>query len=83
MTGALNRPTEIVKKVNGQVDSRLKAQGEIVLLHDGGHMGFGTDRAFTVDATRKLLERYANKQFVTISGLRQDNLEAYSTKELG
>ena len=74
---------EIVKKVNGQVESRRKAQGEIVLLHDGGHLAFGTDRAFTVAATRKLLERYANKQFVTTSGLRQGNLEAYSTKELG
>lgn len=61
---------EIVKKVNGQVESRRKAQGEIVLLHDGGHLAFGTNRAFTVEATRKLLEQYANKQFVTASGLR-------------
>ncbi len=61
---------EILKKVNGQVESRRKAQGEIVLLHDGGHLAFGTNRAFTVEATRKLLEQYANKQFVTASGLR-------------
>ena len=74
---------DIVKKVNGQVESRRKAQGEIVLLHDGGHLAFGTDRSFTVEATRRLLERYANKQFVTTSGLRQGNPEAYSTKELG
>ncbi len=74
---------DIVKKVNGQVESRRKAQGEIVLLHDGGHLAFGTDRSFTVEATRRLLERHANKQFVTTSGLRQGNPEAYSTKELG
>jgi peptidoglycan/xylan/chitin deacetylase (PgdA/CDA1 family) len=74
---------DIVKKVNGQVESRRKVQGEIVLLHDGEHLAFGTDRAFTVEATRKLLERHANKQFVTTSGLRQGNPEAYSTKELG
>lgn len=61
---------QIVHKVSGQVDSRPKAQGEVVLLHDGGHLAFGTDRAFTVEATRKLLKRYASKQFVTVSGLR-------------
>jgi peptidoglycan/xylan/chitin deacetylase (PgdA/CDA1 family) len=62
---------EIVKKVSGQVDSRHKPQGEIVLLHDGGHLAFGTDRKSTVEATDRLLERYAGKQFVTVSGLRE------------
>jgi len=74
---------EIVKRVTGQVDSRRKAQAEIVLLHDGGHLAFGTDRGFTVEATRMLLKRYVGKEFVTTSGLRKDNPEAYSTKELG
>jgi peptidoglycan/xylan/chitin deacetylase (PgdA/CDA1 family) len=60
---------EIVKKVSGQVDSRHKPQGEIVLLHDGGYLAFGTDRSFTVEATRTLLERYLAKRFVTVSGL--------------
>ena len=60
---------EIVKKVSGQVDSRHKRQGEIVLLHDGGHLSFGTDRSFTVEATRTLLERYLARRFVTVSGL--------------
>ena len=64
---------QIVEKVTRQVDSRPKAQGEIVLLHDGGHLAFGTDRAFTIDATRKLLERHAGKQFVTITGLKRDS----------
>ena len=62
---------EIVKKVAGQVEARHKPQGEIVLLHDGGHLAFGTDRAFTVEATRKLLERYSAKRFVTVSGLSE------------
>ena len=61
---------QIVKKVSGQVDSRPGRQGEIVLLHDGGHLAFGTDRSFTVEATRTLLESYAGKEFVTISDLR-------------
>jgi peptidoglycan-N-acetylglucosamine deacetylase len=60
---------EIVEKVGRQVDSRHKTQGEIVLLHDGGHLAFGTDRRFTVEATRKLLERYSAKKFVSVSGL--------------
>ena len=74
---------QIVGKVSRQVDSRPKAQGEIVLLHDGGHSAFGTDRAFTVEATRTLLEHYSGKQFVTASGLRRDNPKSHNTKELG
>jgi len=60
---------EILGKVNRQVDSRQKAQGEIVLLHDGGHLAFGTDRSYTVEATRMLLQRYSAKKFVTASHL--------------
>ncbi|HEV7675567.1 MAG TPA: polysaccharide deacetylase family protein [Candidatus Angelobacter sp.] len=63
-------PEAIVKKAAQQIDSRRKPQSEVVLLHDGGHQAFGTDRSYTVEATRLLLERYAAKQFVTISGLR-------------
>ncbi|MBZ5492567.1 MAG: polysaccharide deacetylase family protein [Acidobacteriia bacterium] len=73
----------IVEKVTGQVDSRRQPQGEIVLLHDGGHLAFGTDRRFTVEATGKLLERYAAKKFVTVAGLSQGNLELHNTKGLG
>jgi peptidoglycan/xylan/chitin deacetylase (PgdA/CDA1 family) len=64
---------EIVEKVGRQVDSHHKPQGEIVLLHDGGHLALGTDRSFTVEAARQLLERYTAKKFVSISGLSQGN----------
>jgi peptidoglycan-N-acetylglucosamine deacetylase len=60
---------EIVGKVNRKVDSRHKAQGEIVLLHDGGHLAFGTDRSYTVEATRLLLQRHSVQRFVTASDL--------------
>jgi peptidoglycan-N-acetylglucosamine deacetylase len=63
----------IVAKVTRRVDSRRKPQGEIVLLHDGGHLAFGTDRSFTVKATPRLLELYQNKQFVTVSDLTRNN----------
>ena len=62
---------KIVEKVGGQVDSRRQPQGEIVLLHDGGHLAFGTDRGFTVEATRLLLERYSAKKFVITSDLTE------------
>lgn len=64
-------PEVIVDHVTRQADSRRTLQSEIVLLHDGSHLGFGADRAHTVEATRRLLERYRNKQFVTIGGMRQ------------
>ena len=63
-------PDAIVDKVVRQVESRRKPQSEVVLLHDGGHLAFGADRSQTVEATRRLLERYAGKEFVSISGLR-------------
>jgi peptidoglycan/xylan/chitin deacetylase (PgdA/CDA1 family) len=44
---------EIELKVTGQVRG-----ADVVLLHDGGHLAFGTDRSHTVKATAKLIERY-------------------------
>jgi peptidoglycan/xylan/chitin deacetylase (PgdA/CDA1 family) len=63
-------PEGIVNKVARQVESRRKPQAEVILLHDGGHLAFGADRGHTVEATRRLLERYAGKEFVSISDLR-------------
>ena len=60
----------IMEKVVRQVDSRPRRQAEVILLHDGGHLVFGADRGHTVEATRRLLERYAGKEFVSISDLR-------------
>jgi peptidoglycan-N-acetylglucosamine deacetylase len=73
---------KIYDKVRRQVDSRHKPQAEIVLLHDGGHLAFGTDRSFTVEATRRLLERYAAKRFVTVVDL-SGNPNRHNPKGLG
>lgn len=62
-------PEAIVGKAMAQVDSRRKQQAEIVLLHDGGHLTFGTDRSRTVEATRQLMQKYDGKRFVRISDL--------------
>ena len=56
-------------KVSKEVDRRRGKRSEIVLLHDGGHLGFGADRGFTVDATKVLLNKYADKKFVAIPDL--------------
>lgn len=60
----------IVNKVTKQVEGRSRKQSEIVLLHDGGHLSFGADRRFTIEATRTLLKKYsAEKKFVSIAEL--------------
>ncbi|HET9839860.1 MAG TPA: polysaccharide deacetylase family protein [Candidatus Angelobacter sp.] len=62
-------PGSILSKVTPRMNS---GRGEIVLLHDGGHLAFGTDRAHTVEATRLLLEGCPNKRFVSISQLAEN-----------
>lgn len=65
---------EIIKNVTRTLGTgRHRPQGEIVLLHDGSHLQFGADRAFTVQATRALLEAYAGQkeQFVNVSELKK------------
>ena len=59
-------PESILKKIAPGLDSR---RAEIVLLHDGGHLAFGTDRGHTVEATRRLLESSPGRRFVSISQL--------------
>jgi peptidoglycan/xylan/chitin deacetylase (PgdA/CDA1 family) len=63
----------IVQKVVSKVEARRCAQSEIVLLHDGGHLAFGTDRSYTVAATRVLLEKYSaeGKKFVSVEELKR------------
>jgi peptidoglycan/xylan/chitin deacetylase (PgdA/CDA1 family) len=45
--------------------------GEVILLHDGGHSAFGTDRSATVTAVDRLLTRYMAEgyEFVSIPKL--------------
>jgi peptidoglycan/xylan/chitin deacetylase (PgdA/CDA1 family) len=61
----------IANNVVKQIDSRK--QGEIVLLHDGGHRGFGADRSYTVEATGMLLKKYsaAGQKFVSVRELKR------------
>jgi peptidoglycan/xylan/chitin deacetylase (PgdA/CDA1 family) len=61
----------IVEKVERKIASHRNPQGEIILLHDGGHHAFGTDRHYTVEATQALLEKYSaeGKKFVAVTDL--------------
>ena len=61
----------IVSRIVKQVDRRR--QGEIVLLHDGSHLGFGADRKYTVEATGVVLEKYSaqGKKFVSVEELKR------------
>jgi len=53
----------IERNVTGKVRG-----GDVILLHDGGHLVFGTDRSYTVTATDRLISRYKSEgyDFVTV-----------------
>ncbi len=57
-------PAEVIEqKVMRQIRG-----GDVILLHDGGHLALGADRAQTVIATDNLVQRYKNEGygFVTV-----------------
>ena len=41
--------------------------GDVILLHDGGHVKFGTDRHWTVKATETLLREYGDRDYDFVS----------------
>jgi peptidoglycan/xylan/chitin deacetylase (PgdA/CDA1 family) len=52
--------------IEKKVTSRMRG-GSVVLLHDGGHKTFGTDRSRTIQAVDRLISRYKeDHDFVTI-----------------
>jgi peptidoglycan/xylan/chitin deacetylase (PgdA/CDA1 family) len=58
--------------IQGKVIARIRG-GDVVLLHDGGHLRFGTDRSNTVKAVDALLTRYKAQdyEFVTIPEMQR------------
>lgn len=52
----------IENKVNNQVRG-----GDVILLHDGGHLQFGTDRSFTVQAVERMIERYRQEDYTFVT----------------
>jgi peptidoglycan-N-acetylglucosamine deacetylase len=49
---------EIERNVTRQVRG-----GDVILLHDGSHLAFGTNRSFTLQATASLIKRYQGKGY--------------------
>jgi peptidoglycan-N-acetylglucosamine deacetylase len=47
--------------------ARQISGGDIILLHDGGHVAIGADRAHTVAATAALITRYQGEGFSFVS----------------
>jgi len=54
--------------IEQKITRRIRGGGEVVLLHDGSHAGFGTDRSKTVQAVDRVIARYHAEgyQFVTV-----------------
>ena len=59
----LTSSDSIVKKAQKQIKG-----GDIILLHDGGHVAMGADRSPTVKATDEIIRRYKGEgyEFVTV-----------------
>jgi len=56
--------------IEKKVTARVRG-GDVILLHDGGHQAFGTDRSNTVKAVDALVARYrdAGFEFVTVPSM--------------
>jgi peptidoglycan/xylan/chitin deacetylase (PgdA/CDA1 family) len=59
--------TDPPEKIEARVARQVRG-GDVILLHDGGHLGMGAERSATVAATDSLIRRYKDQgyQFVTI-----------------
>jgi peptidoglycan/xylan/chitin deacetylase (PgdA/CDA1 family) len=66
------KPTATATSIIDQTQRQMRPHsGAILLLHDGGHLAFGADRLATIEATRRLLQRYERSRFVGI-GIKEN-----------
>jgi peptidoglycan/xylan/chitin deacetylase (PgdA/CDA1 family) len=65
------KPAEYVER---KVQQQIRG-GDVILLHDGGHLAFGTDRSQTVIATDRLIAHYksAGYEFVTVAEMMAES----------
>jgi peptidoglycan-N-acetylglucosamine deacetylase len=56
-----------VDEIEHKVTRQMRG-GDVILLHDGGHLEMGTDRSHTVAVTDRIIRRYQQqgREFVTI-----------------
>lgn len=67
-------------KSNQSIEQKARRQirgGDVILLHDGGHLQFGTDRQWTVKATETLITEYGAKgyEFVSVPEMMAETAE--------
>ena len=64
-------PAAVIER---KVARRIR-QGDVILLHDGGHKGMGANRSQTVIATDNLIRRYKDQgyEFVTIPAIARQS----------
>lgn len=62
-----------VEKIERNVTRQIRG-GDVILLHDGGHVEMGTDRSFSITATDRLITRYKSEgyEFVTIPEMMKE-----------
>jgi peptidoglycan/xylan/chitin deacetylase (PgdA/CDA1 family) len=68
-----------VEHIERQVTRQVRG-GDVILLHDGGHLHFGSDRSYTVAATGRLISRYLAEgyEFVTVPEMmRKTDVRSY------
>jgi peptidoglycan/xylan/chitin deacetylase (PgdA/CDA1 family) len=60
--------------VERKVTARVRG-GNVILLHDGGHLKIGTDRSSTIKATDQLIVKYKAEgyEFVTVPEMMSDD----------
>ena len=59
--------------IERKVSAKIRG-GDIILLHDGSHIRFGTDRSNTVTATDRLITRYKAEEYRFVPlGKKADN----------
>jgi len=55
-----------VEHIERRVSGKIRG-GDVILLHDGGHHAFGTDRSYTVTATDRLISRFKSEGYELVT----------------
>ena len=66
--------------IEQRVTERIRG-GDVILMHDGGHIRMGADRARTVEATDRLIPRLKDQgyEFVTVTEMMETPLVGLSS----
>jgi peptidoglycan/xylan/chitin deacetylase (PgdA/CDA1 family) len=61
------------EKIEHKVASQVRG-GDVILMHDGGHLALGTDRSASVAATDRIITRYKSEgyRFVTVPEMMKE-----------